>query len=90
MLALLAVDTLGVGFLGAFERRRGAQLLGLLFTGAAFSAGAGVAGVVVCAKAELIKNGDAKAATAAREERVIMGHLRLKRRQGCAAMLNRG
>src|SRR5713226_2809599 len=30
-LALLAVKSLGVGLLGAFERRRGPRLLGLLF-----------------------------------------------------------
>src|SRR3981081_1533221 len=30
-LALLAVDSLGIGFLGAFERRGGARLRGLLF-----------------------------------------------------------
>src|ERR1700730_19409576 len=31
LLALLAVDGLGIGFLGAFERRGGARLRGLLF-----------------------------------------------------------
>src|SRR5947209_7933407 len=41
--------------------------------GAAFVAGAGVAGAVVWAKAELIKSKDAKTVAAAREDRVIMG-----------------
>jgi hypothetical protein len=40
---------------------------------AALSAGAGVAGAAVCAKAELINSRDAKAVAAAREDMVIMG-----------------
>jgi hypothetical protein len=49
-----------------------------------------VAGVVVCANAELIRSREANAVAAAREDRVIMGHLGLQRAQGRAAMLNRG
>jgi hypothetical protein len=41
-------------------------------TGAVFAAGAGVAGVAVCAKAELMSSKDATAVAAAREENVIM------------------
>src|SRR3977135_3642434 len=41
--------------------------------GAVFAAGAGVAGVVVCANAELIRSREANAVAAAREDRVIMG-----------------
>ncbi|MEA2899907.1 MAG: hypothetical protein QOJ84_5522, partial [Bradyrhizobium sp.] len=40
--------------------------------GAVFTAGAGVAGVVVCANAELKSSKDATAVAAAREENVIM------------------
>jgi hypothetical protein len=40
--------------------------------GAVFAAGAGVAGVVVCANAELMSNKDAIAVAATREENVIM------------------
>ena len=40
--------------------------------GAVFAAGAGVAGAVVCAKAELMSSSDAIAVAAAREENVIM------------------
>jgi hypothetical protein len=48
--------------------------------GAVFAAGAGAAGGVVCANAELIKNSDAKAVAAAREPIVIIGkHLGLKK-----------
>jgi hypothetical protein len=46
--------------------------------GAILVAGAGVAGVVVCANAELISSSDARAVAAAREDNVIMEHLGLK------------
>ena len=72
------MEALGVGVLRALQRGCGAWLLGLLFRGAAFgagavfAAGAGVAGVVVCANAELMSSSDATAVAAAREEKVIM------------------
>jgi hypothetical protein len=42
------------------------------------AAGAGVAGAVVCANAELIRNRDANAVAATREEIVIMGTPRVE------------
>ena len=81
-LALLAVQSLGVGFLRAFQRGCGPRLLRLsLAAGAAadFAAGAGVAGAVVCAKAAPINSRDAKAVAAAREEMFIMGAPRIKK-----------
>ena len=79
------MQSLGVGFLGAFERGRGVRLLGLLFRGlrcgAVLAAGAGVA---VCANAELISNRDAKAVAAAREEIVIMGAPRVEEARNVA------
>src|ERR1700680_3585619 len=61
----------------SFEHSREAALRGFsaFFSaaGAAFAAGAGVAGVVVCANAELISSRDAKAVAATREDIVIMG-----------------
>src|ERR1700737_4141989 len=59
----------------SFEHSSDAEVRGFFSAGAigvAFAAGAGVAGGVVCANAELIKNRDAKAVAAAREAIVIM------------------
>ena len=59
----------------SFEHSSDAAVRGFsarFWVGAAFAAGAVVAGDVVCANAELIRNRDAIAVTAAREDIVIM------------------
>jgi hypothetical protein len=57
------------------EHSREAAVRGFsAFAGAIFVAGAGVAGAVACANAELIRSRDAKAVAAAREDIVIMGN----------------
>src|SRR3981081_4171020 len=59
----------------SFEHSREAVVRGFsVFAGAIFVAGAGVAGAVVCANAELIRSRDAKAVATAREDMVIMGN----------------
>src|ERR1700686_2091323 len=60
----------------SFEHSRDAAVRGFsafFSAGAAFAAGAGVAGVVVCANAELIRKSEAMAAAAAGGEIVIHG-----------------
>jgi len=59
----------------SFEHSSEAAVRGFFSAGAigvVFAAGAGVAGGVVCANAELIKSRDAKAVATAREDTVIM------------------
>src|ERR1700681_3513522 len=61
----------------SFEHSREASVRGFsafFSAGAIFVAGAGVAGAVACANAELIRSRDAKAVAAAREDIVIMGN----------------
>jgi hypothetical protein len=62
----------------SFEHSRDAAVRGgfsaFFSAGAVFVAGAGVAGAVVCANAELIRSRDATAVAAAREDIVIMGN----------------
>src|SRR5882672_10514790 len=61
----------------SFEHSRDAAVRGgfsaFFSAGAVFVAGAGVAGAVACANAELIRSRDANAVAAAREDMVIMG-----------------
>jgi hypothetical protein len=72
----------------SFEHSRDAAVRGGLSAffsaGAAFVAGAGVAGAAVCANAELIRNRDATAAAAAREDIVIMGTPRIEEERNVA------
>jgi hypothetical protein len=61
----------------SFEHSRDAAVRGFsafFSAGAVFVAGAGVAGAVDCANAELIKSRDANAVAIAREDIVIMGN----------------
>src|SRR6202795_2206479 len=65
----------------SFEHSRDAAVRGFsafFSAGAAFAAGAGVAGVVVCANAEPIRSSDAKAIAATRVDMVIMGAPRVE------------
>src|SRR5947209_17699541 len=75
----------------SFEHSRDAAVRGLaiLSAGAIFPAGAGVAGAVVCAKAEPISNTEAMAVAARRLEIVIIvTPVRLKEAQPRLAIMN--
>ena len=86
-LALLAVESLGVGFLRAFERGGGARLLGLLFRrrlGSVLVASV-LAGAVVCANAAPISSREATAVAVAREEIFVMGAPRIENKAATVA-----
>ena len=87
-LALLAVKSLGVGLLGAFERRGGARL-GHLFVGSGGCCRIALGGGGGLARAGLANSkSDARAVEAAREYVVVMEAPRVEGDESRAAMLN--